>query len=123
MRVLRTLPLLRRRAAAADGELVPQFTRLIGVCVLALSLGIAAASGAAERVPDPTVSGPVGGGSHGQPFGALSAEDLSQSHYMESEYFFSGTANAYEKDGAWGLDGIWNGKPVKQAAYKVRLGR
>jgi hypothetical protein len=100
---------------------VLQLTQLIGACGLALSLGMAAALGAEAQVPSPTVSGPVGGGSHGQPFGALSAEDLARSHYVESEYFFSGTANAYEKDGTWGRDGVWNVKPAVQAPYKVRL--
>lgn len=76
---------------------------------------------AAEGVPNPVVSAPVTGGAHGQPFGALTASDLRQARYTEAEHFFSGSARAYEKDGTWGLDGIWRVTPAQSAGYKVRL--
>ena len=75
-------------------------------------------SNAEEPVPNPAVSAPPGGG-RGQPFGALTAPHLAQARYTEAEYFFAGTATAYEKDGAWGLDGAWRVRPGKTAGYKV----
>jgi hypothetical protein len=75
---------------------------------------------AVDPVANPAVAGPVAGG-RGQPFGALSASDLAQSHYTEAEYFFSGTAASFEKDGAWGVDGAWRVKPSKTADYRVRM--
>jgi alpha/beta hydrolase family protein len=88
-----------------------------------LLLVVAAATaivGAAEPVGNPMVTGPASGG-RGQPFGALSAADLSQSHYTEAEFFFGGTAASYDKDGAWGLDGMWAVKPSRTATYKIRM--
>ena len=95
----------------------------INLLVAALATGMVAASvlGAAETVPNPTVSAPVGGAGRGQAFGAATAADLAQSHYTEAEYFFSGTANSYDKDGPWGVDGTWKVKPAKTADYKVRM--
>jgi hypothetical protein len=69
--------------------------------------------------PSASLSGPVSGGK-GQPFGALTAADLSASRYTEAEYFVSGTAQAYEKDGAWGADGVWAVKPGPRADFRVR---
>src|SRR5579872_1718709 len=60
-------------------------------------------------------------GSRNQAFGAAPPADLSASGYTEAEYFFAGTANAYDKDGAWGVDGAWKTKAGKPADYKVRM--
>ena len=68
----------------------------------------------------PSLSGPVSGGK-GQPFGALSAQDLAASRYTEAEYFVSGTSQSFEKAGAWGLDGKWAVIPAARAEYKVRM--
>jgi hypothetical protein len=91
--------------------------------VLALIAAAALAPGgdASDTVPDPAVVGPTTGGSRGQPFGAITPADLAQSRYAEDEYFYSGSAFAYEKDGAWGMDGVWKVKPARPAQYKIRL--
>src|SRR5882724_6513330 len=91
------------------------------LAMVAAVLAGAQVARAADSVSNPTVTGPVSGGTHGQPFGALSASDLSSAPSTETEYFFAGTANAYEKDGALGVDGVWNVKPAKMADYKIRM--
>src|SRR5260370_7427218 len=60
-------------------------------------------------------------GSHNAPFAATAAADLAASQYSETEFFLSGSANVYEKDGAWGLDGLWKTKVGKPADFKVRM--
>ena len=92
---------------------------------LALAGVVAAVAGlrvqAADAVAQPTVTGPIQGGTHGRPFGALDAADLTASRFTEAEYFFSGSATSYDKEGTWGVDGIWNVKPSRTAPYKVRM--
>jgi hypothetical protein len=97
----------------------PTICMFLAALVTVIAAGSAPA--AAQTIPNPTVTGPIGGGDRGQAFGALGAADLAQSRYTEAEYFFAGSANAYEKDGAWGLDGRWNVKPAKAADYTVRM--
>src|SRR5260370_33370575 len=60
-------------------------------------------------------------GSHNAPFAATAAADLAASQYSETEFFLSGSANAYEKDGAWGLDGLWKTKVGKPADFNGRM--
>jgi alpha/beta hydrolase family protein len=91
------------------------------VSALIAATALARSGDAADTVPSSTVAGPTTGGSRGQPFGAMTPADLAQSHYTEAEYFYSGSASAYEKDGAWGMDGVWRIKPAKPTEYKVRL--
>jgi Alpha/beta hydrolase domain len=95
------------------------------VAAFAVAAGLAAGSRlpvqAADAAAGATVSGPIQGGARGRPFGALEAADLAASRYTEAEYFFSGSATAYDKDGAWGVDGAWNVKPSRSAPYKVRM--
>ena len=79
------------------------------------------AAAAIAAVPTPTVTKPAAEGSRGGAFGAAPAADLAASRYTEAEFFFSGTANAYEKDGAWGVDGVWKTKAGKPADYTVRM--
>lgn len=87
-----------------------------------LALVAAALTAAAPAaVPNPIVSTPAAAGSHGGAFGAAATADLAASKYTETEYFVAGTAHAYEKDGAWGLDGVWKTKEGKPADYKVRM--
>jgi Alpha/beta hydrolase domain len=97
--------------------------RLVAALALAgaWAAGTSLAVQAADSVARPTVSGPVQGGAHGRPFGALEAADLAASRLTEAEYFFSGSATAYDKDGAWGVDGVWNVKPSRTAPYKGRM--
>jgi len=95
------------------------------VAALALAGGIAAGASfrvqAADSVARATVSGPIQGGAHGHPFGALDAADLAVSRFTEAEYFFAGSATAYDQDGAWNTDGLWNVKPSRTAPFKVRM--
>jgi Alpha/beta hydrolase domain len=69
-----------------------------------------------------TVTGPIGGGTHGWPFGAPSAGiDLAARGYVEAEYFIEGQAVSYAKAGAWARDGRWAAVPAGQAPYRTRL--
>jgi hypothetical protein len=86
-----------------------------------ISANIGAGARAADTVAHATISGPVSGGTPGGPFGGLDAAALAASRFTEAEYFFSGTATAYEKDGAWNVDGMWKLKPSRTAPYKVRM--
>jgi Alpha/beta hydrolase domain len=97
----------------------PTFT----LCALAFigAMALPSASGAADGVANPAVAGPITGGARGQAFGAMTPADLAQARYSEAEYFYSGTAAAFEKDGAWGVDGVWRVKPASTAEYKIRL--
>src|SRR4051812_27764269 len=96
-------------------------TRLIRALALVLLVGSSQSALGADAVANPAVAGPVTGGTHGQPFGAMTAADLAKWGYSEKEYFYAGSARAYEKEGAWGMDGIWNLKPGASADYKVRF--
>jgi Alpha/beta hydrolase domain len=82
-------------------------------------------SAAATHVPVPTVAGPVStvphlDGTHGIPYTA-SAVDLASHGYTEQEYFVSGTARAYQPDGALTPDGQWNVTQSSTAPYKTRI--
>ena len=79
------------------------------------------AAALAVAVPNPAVTVPSVPGSHNAPFAATAAADLAASQYSETEFFLSGSANAYEKDGAWGLDGVWKTRVGKPADFKVRM--
>lgn len=74
----------------------------------------------ATPVPNPIVTAPVTGGTHGAPFGGFTAADT-PAGYVEEERFFSGTATAYKKQGTWGIDGRWTPEVATTAPYKVRL--
>jgi hypothetical protein len=69
-------------------------TTITKTCAAALltSMALLAAAGtvnAADLVANPIVTGPITGGSHGQPFGAMPAADVAQSHFAEAEYFYA----------------------------------
>jgi hypothetical protein len=96
--------------------------RLIPALALAGAFAAGAAlHGQAAEVARATVTGPVEGGAHGRPFGALEAADLAAARVTETEWFFAGSATSYDKDGTWGVDGVWNVKPARTAPYKVRM--
>ena len=62
-------------------------------------------SGAApDAGPQPTVTGPVTGGSMGRPFTAAPI-NLASFGYVEQEYFIEGSATAYAFKGTAGADG------------------
>src|SRR5262245_17554790 len=95
--------------------------KLLHICAAIAVATIAVRAQSAGQVLNPTVSGPISGGTRGSPFGALTAADLKQAGFTESEYFFGGTAHSYAKDGAWGVDGMWRAKPDQSADYQVRM--
>jgi hypothetical protein len=72
----------------------------------------------------PTITGPIQGGSHGYPFLSLQqvpSMPLSSAGYAEREYFMEGTAQSYAATGTWGSDGKWAVSPSTTAHYKTRL--
>ena len=79
--------------------------------------------------PDvPSPPGPVSGIHIPDIFGGQSNNpDLAMYGYVESEYFFEGTANAFERDPtapAWDSTGQWTARPsttIAPAAYKTRM--
>ena len=87
--------------------------------VLVLSAGGVATTSQPAAAPA-SLSGPVSGGK-GQAFGAMTAQDLAASRYIEAEYFVSGTSQSFEKSGSWGMDGKWAVTPAARADYKIRL--
>jgi hypothetical protein len=57
----------------------------------------------------------------GRPVNA-SPLDLAAKGYVEQEFFMSGAANAYDKDGTWRKDGVWQVKVAKtDQPYKTRF--
>ena len=74
-----------------------------------------------EDVARPTVTGPVTGGSHDGPWGAMSQEIADEYGYVEEEYFLAGDATSYEADGELGEDGKWAVTPSGTAAYTTRV--
>jgi hypothetical protein len=69
-----------------------------------------------SAAPAPRVTGPVAG-----PSGMASPVDLAAKGYVEDEFFLSGEASAYAKDGDWGRDGKWKATPTRTAAYTTRV--
>jgi hypothetical protein len=89
-------------------------TALAGIALLAavLPVGVAASvRGAAASAASPTVSGPVTGGSGAIVPPNLNAFDLAQVGYQQSEFFLTGTANAYTPSGSLTNDGKWTVAP------------
>ncbi|MEO8605150.1 MAG: alpha/beta hydrolase domain-containing protein [bacterium] len=80
----------------------------------------AALDGCAPAVADPTLEGPISGGS-GAPFVAATFFNLAQVGYQQAEYFYAGTATAYVNTGALGTDGRWGVEAGTSAAYKTRM--
>ncbi len=115
---------------------------LFSLFVVPVTVGVTAATASAV-VPNPTVTGPILGGC--SPFcpsppgptsgihipdifgGQSNNPDLATYGYVESEYFFEGTATAFERDPnapAWDSTGQWTARPsttIAAAAYKTRM--
>lgn len=72
-------------------------------------------------VARPTVTGPVTGGTHDEPFNAMPAELAERYGYVEEEYFLEGEATAYEPQGELGEDGRWAVTEVGTAPYRTRI--
>lgn len=68
----------------------------------------------------PTVTGPIEGGCTGKPYPSAPL-DLSSYGYVEQEYFFEGTATAYDWAGAASADGMWSVRTTTSAHYKTRM--
>jgi hypothetical protein len=77
---------------------------LVAAVILMTGMRLTSQSGAAFDIASPTISAPVTGGDHGQPFGAWNAADVPPG-YLEEERFMSGTAASFTKAGTWGIDG------------------
>jgi hypothetical protein len=77
------------------------------------------APGAGVAVP--TVKGPITGGHYGMPFNPMPTRLADEYHYVEQEFFLSGTAQAYEPKGTWGTDGRWNVTKSATAPYTTRV--
>ncbi|GIP59540.1 alpha/beta hydrolase domain-containing protein [Paenibacillus woosongensis] len=87
----------------------------------ASSLGVASANGTTATTESGfTVTGPINGGEHKQPFGAYFG-DMKKLGYVEEEYFVEGVAQRYEPVGNLTPDGKWNLKPDDTAPYKTRI--
>lgn len=85
---------------------------------LSICLNIAGASAISiATTAEPSVAGPITGGSQGHPFVA----DPVAEGYLEAEYFMSGTATRYARAGEWTADGRWDVTPDGTDEYTVRL--
>jgi hypothetical protein len=84
--------------------------------VLAIVL-VQPAISSAGSVPPPIVEGPVAGA----PSLDLGRYPLSSVGYSATEYFFSGTATAYDNASRPNANGRWRIKPVATAPYKSRI--
>ena len=72
-------------------------------------------------VAQPTVTGPITGGTQGQPFNAMPSELAERSGYVEEEYFLDGEATAYQAQGEQGEDGRWAVSEAGTAPYRTRI--
>lgn len=107
---------------SVPAEQCPVFACSDGVTTIGcLIQGVnAALDGCPSNVQNPTVAGPVTGGS-GAPFVAGTLFDLAEVGYSQAEYFFAGTASAYTNVGELTPDGMWTAIPAGTAAYKTRM--
>ena len=119
--------------------------KLLCLSVLVMTLliaGIAPTTASATEV-NPTVTGPITGGCSptcpsppGPPngihvpeafLGVSNQASFQAADYTEEEYFFSGTATAFERDPtapAWDSTGTWTARPsttIAPAAYESRM--
>ncbi len=78
------------------------------------------ADGGGSATTLPVVTGPITGGSTGKPFTATPL-DLASYGYVEQEYFFAGTATAYDWVTPPTVDGVWSVKTTTTASYKTRM--
>lgn len=90
--------------------------------VVGIAVASCSSSGTTDELEEPvtTISGPVTGGQHGFP-GTATPVDLAAAGYTEQEYFFDGTATAYEKDAEWEEDGKWAVRPTTTSPYTSRM--
>ena len=72
-------------------------------------------------VAQPTVTGPVTGGTHDQPWNAMPSGLADRYGYVEEEYFLEGEATAYALQGEQSEDGHWDVSEAGTAPYKTRI--
>ena len=85
-----------------------------------MSIGCLLAPPAGAQAPETvTLEGPIAGGG-GQPFGGF-GDGGAPAGYVEEEWFLTGTATAYIRDGEWQRDGRWAVSPAELAPYTVRM--
>ena len=102
--------------------------------LIALALGVAGIPAVAGAVPDdaaskvstpkvatPTVEGPVTGGKGTISLVAPGEKFLTANGYVANEYFFGGTASAYQPATPLGRDGRWNFAASATAPYETRM--
>lgn len=76
----------------------------------------------AADVPDPTVTGPITGGTTGIPFSSMPAGMAEQYGYAEEEFFLAGSARSFVPDGELGADGRWTVTPSGTTApFQTRM--
>ena len=101
-------------------------TAVISVTVGAAASGtitdLAGAAKARTPIAPVVVTGPI---DPSIGFGVFDLQgDISQLPtygYTQEEYFYSGTAQAYDASGTWANDGKWPVTPSTTAAYKTRM--
>ncbi len=112
------------RSHSVSSPLRRHITVLAGIALfaVALPLGVAASVGpAGASAASPTVSGPVTGGSGAILPPNLNEFDLAQVGYQQSEFFLTGTADAYTPNAALTTDGKWTVTAGTPAAYTTRV--
>jgi hypothetical protein len=128
----------RRRGAALGTEALVVLT-LVGLLAATTACSSGESSGdeadaadsRAETEPDepvpgadvaqPTVTGPITGGTHGEQFNAMPTGLADSYGYVEEEYFIEGEATAYEPEGELSEDGRWVVTPAGTAPYRTRI--
>lgn len=94
----------------------------MSIVAIAVALSAGAATAATSSVADPSVSGPVTGGSGDIQPPNVASLDLDQVGYRSSEYFLSGTATAFAPNpGPLASDGMWTVAPASTAPYTTRV--
>jgi hypothetical protein len=92
---------------------------VVGTVLLTL-VGSSLPAGALPPPAPPTVTGPVTGG-NGSPAALTTTFDLGQVGYEQSEFFLSGSAQAYAPTAPLANDGRWSVAPSADAPYTTRL--
>jgi hypothetical protein len=126
----------RRRGAGMGAETLA-FMTLFGALLAGAACSSGGSSGDDGDAPDseeapagpvpgadvarPMVTGPLTGGTRGQPFNAMPAALAERYGYVEEEYVLEGEATAYAPDGELGEDGRWAATEAGTAPYRTRI--
>jgi hypothetical protein len=74
-----------------------------------------------DRVPVPTLEGPVTGGTRGIHANPMPPGLAADASYTDEEYFVSGDARAHHATAPLPADGAWTVEPRETAAYRTRI--